>query len=1174
MRFPKNQILNSLRRISLFVLLTAAVLWGKAQAPVSATSNFRVKKIAITADSTIIDTVSVVPNTFTVVNVPDSLYRLDGINAVLYWKSKPALDSVFVTYRVFPYKLNPVVQRASFDSVMNNFYLKPFEFNDNNNTAAKGLFDFGNLQYNGSFGRGISFGNNQDAVVNSNFNLQLNGLLGDSIEIAAAISDNNIPIQPDGTTQQLNEFDQVFLQFKKRNWQLNLGDIDIRQNEQYFLNFYKRLEGISFQTTNQVSKNVQAQTLVSGSIAKGKFTRNVFQGLEGNQGPYRLTGANNEFFFIVLAGTERVFLDGELLQRGEDQDYVINYNTAEVTFTPRHMITKDSRIQIEFEYADRNYLNANLYAYQSVTVNNKLKLKVGAFTNSDAKNSTINQTLDARQRQFLYGIGDSIQKAYYPTAAIDTFSSGKILYERVYDTINNMVDSFYRYTADPATAKYSLSFSDVGPGNGNYEYDATNSANGKVYRYISPVNGAKQGRYEPVTVLVTPKKQQLISFGADYTIDDKNSIRTEMAVSSYDVNTFSPKDGGDDKGLAAKVQYANTTALNKAKGLTLISTLDYEHVQAKFKPLERLRQVEFSRDWGLPLVLNPATETIVRLATQLKAKNSEGISYQFTTYERSDNYKGYQNVVQHMTTVKGWLFNDQLALTSFHTLDTKGAFFRPAIDISKQLKQLAAMRVGFRYSLEQNKVQDMPTDSLSPLSFSFDTYTAYIKSNEALKNTYGITFYTRSDKYPVGNAFVRGDRSYNVNLETQLLKSTHHQLMLNTTFRKLQVYNKSVSRQTEDQTVLGRAEYVVNEWKGLVTGNVLYELGTGQEQKRNFVYLEVPAGQGEYTWIDYNNDGVQQLNEFEIAVFRDQAKFIRIFTPTNEFVKANYTTLNYSLTINPQAVLNGDHLSGMAKFISKFNLQSSMQKSKKSIAKNDFEFNPFKYDITDTALLTLTTSLLNTLSFNRFNTTWGIDLSNIQNTGKSLLTYGYESRRVADWMLKWRWNISSAITLNVNTRKGINELYTPNFSNRNYQLNIYSVEPQLVFISGTVFRLQGSYRFDKKNNAALYGGEQSLSNSVNLETKYNVLQNSSVNARFTYNKIDFTQPGSTSVNPANTAVGYMMLDALLPGSNYLWSVDFTKRLLNNVEINFQYEGRKPAETRMIHTGRASIRALF
>lgn len=1159
------------RFILAFALLLGAFT-GIAQPPASPLplSNLRIKTVAVSVDSIRLDTLSIIPNTFLVNEIDSSSYRLDFVNAVLHWKEKPFRDSISVVYRVFPVKLNATAQRRSFDSIARNLYLKPFEFGKEAAENSKGLFDFGNIQYNGSFGRSLSFGNNQDAVVNSNFQLQLNGMLRDSIEIAAALTDNNLPIQPDGTTQQLNEFDQVFLQFKKRNWQLNLGDIDIRQSGMYFLNFYKRLQGISFQTTNQLSEKMHSTTLVSGSIAKGKFNRNVFQGLEGNQGPYRLTGANNEFFFIVLGNTERVFLDGELLQRGEDQDYIINYNTAEVTFMPRRMITKDSRIQIEFEYADRNYLNANLYANQELTINEKLKFRIGAFSNSDAKNSTINQSLDVGQKQFLFNLGDSIQRAFYPTAILDTFAVDKILYQKVYDTLGGIViDSFFQYSVNPDSALYSLSFTDLGQGQGNYVPDF-NGANGKVYRYVKPVNGIRQGRFEPVTVLVTPKKQQVFSFGTDYQLDKNNLLKTELALSNFDVNTFSAKDKGNNQGIAARVQYSNTVDINKTKGLQLQSTFDYEYVQDKFKPIERLRFVEFSREWGLPLLINPATENIVRLSSALKNKNS-ALSYQFMNYGRSDGYSGYQNILQHTVNTDGWTINNQFALTSFQTATDKGSFLRPVVDMSRLFRKISSVRLGVRYALEKNEVKSLLKDSLSPTSFSFDTYTAYLKSDESKRNKWALQFFTRSDKYATASALVRGDRSYNSNFQVELLQSQKHQLIFNTTYRVLKVYDKTVSAQQDDETILGRTEYIVNEWKGLLTGNVLYELGTGQEQRRDYAYLEVPAGQGEYTWIDANNDGIQQLNEFEIARFQDQAKFIRIFTPTNQFTKANYTTFNYSISLNPRAVIGEKTSKGLAKFIARFNLQSSLQKSKKSVAKEGIEWNPFSYLILDTALLTNTTAFLNTVSFNRFSSKWGIDISNIRNTGKALLTYGYETRQVIDWTARFRWNLSSVITFDVTGKKAQNALYTPNFGNRNYELAIEQVEPRLSFIRGTVFRLQSSYKLESKSNLPEYGGEKAVSHSVNLETKYNVLQNSSIDAKFTYNNIRYKVPAATN---KNLSVEYIILDALQPGSNFLWTLDFTKRLLNNVEVNLQYEGRKPAETRTIHVGRASVRALF
>lgn len=1164
--------MSLLGRISCVITLVLVSLCSSAQLPVSSnTSNLRQKILKVESDSTRIDTFSIVPNSLKIIDVPETDYRIDYVNSVIYWNKKPGAENIVLTYRVFPFRLNPSVQRMSYDSVLNNFYVKPFEFNTGLTNSQKGIFDFGTLRAEGSFGRQIGFGNSQDAVLNSSLNLQLSGYLGDSIELQAAITDNNIPIQPDGTTQQLNEFDQVYLQFKKRGWQLNLGDIDIRQNQNYFLNFYKRLQGISFQTTNRISNNAVSKTLVSGSIAKGKFTRNVIQALEGNQGPYRLTGANNETFFIVLANTERVFVDGELLQRGEDQDYVINYNSAEITFTPKRMITKDSRIQVEFEYADRNYLNANLYLSQEFEFNKKLKIRLGAFNNNDAKNSQINQVLDADQKQFLSQLGDSVQKALYPAVSIDTFATGKILYEKVYIG----ADSFYSYSTDPNVAKYNLSFTDVKQGNGNYVPDF-NGANGKVFKYVAPIAGIKQGQYEPVLILVTPKRQQIMDFGIDYTPGPGTSIKAEVATSNNDVNTFSSKEDGDDRGWAAKLQFANEKRLNTSKNLQLSTNLDYEYVQSKFKPLERLRTVEFTRDWGLPVQALPMAvdENIFRAGAGLKDKSNHTLNYLFTNYHRSDDYNGFQNSLTHLINIGGWQFNNQFVITNFKTAKDKGYFLRPVIDLSKQLRQINNWRLGFRYALEQNNTKYKVADTLIPLSFSFDTYSVYFKSDENAenKNKYAITFFTRSDKYPFGKDFIRGDRSLNLNLQAELIKNPNRRLFVNTTFRKLKVYNSTVSNQKEDETILGRAEYVMNEWKGLLTGNILYEVGAGQEQKRDFAYLEVPAGTGAYAWIDYNNDGIQQLNEFEIAVFADQAKFIRIFTPTNEFVKANYITFNYSLNINPRSVLNRSDLKGFKKILSRLNVTTTFQTSRKSISKGDFEFNPFKYGINDTALIILDTRIPTTLSFNRFSSKWGVDLTNVRINGKSLLTYGYESRKQNDWIVKWRWNVNRSFSVNINFKKGQNALYTPTFGNRNYQLDIYSVEPSLTYIVRTTFRLVGSYRYDNKKNLPLYGGQTSVSNSVNLETKYNILQNTSVTGKFTFNNINYKDAANGNV--ANTTVSYIMLDGLLPGKNFLWSLGLSKRLLNNLELNFQYDGRKAGTARTVHLGRAGITALF
>src|SRR5688500_4535060 len=104
-------------------------------------------------DTVQLDTLSIIPNTIIVPGFPDSTFKIDYVNARIIWIQKPALDSVLVRYRVFNTRLNSRVQRMQFDSVMNNFLGQPYtpEFAGKQEER---FFDFGNINYSGSFGRG------------------------------------------------------------------------------------------------------------------------------------------------------------------------------------------------------------------------------------------------------------------------------------------------------------------------------------------------------------------------------------------------------------------------------------------------------------------------------------------------------------------------------------------------------------------------------------------------------------------------------------------------------------------------------------------------------------------------------------------------------------------------------------------------------------------------------------------------------------------------------------------------------------------------------------------------------------------------------------------------------------------------------------------------------------
>lgn len=1126
-------------------------------------SNFRNKKISYKSISQRIDSLSIVPGSFKIVGVADSLYRLDEITSTLYWLHKPPLIEFLIQYRVFPISFSKSTNRISFDTVMYKFLIQKEKVMGPKDIPKP--FDFGKISSNGSLGRSLSFGNRQDAVLNSSLNLQMNGYIGDSILLAAAISDNNIPIQPDGNTQNLKEFDQVFLKFSKDQWKLSLGDLDIRQANSSYLNFYKRLQGVSFENISTLSKSASNAIMASGAVAKGKFTRNVFQGVEGNQGPYRLKGANQEMFFIVLAGSERIYIDGVQQQRGEDQDYVINYNTAEVTFTSKQMITKDKRIQIEFEYADRNYLNSQFLLTDEFTLNKNFKLRFGFFDNTDAKNSPIGQTLNAEQKNFLAGVGDNLNGKYYSSATPDDYSLGKLLYKKM-DSLYapGKHDTIYVHVSKPENNLYSLSFIDLGDTKGNYVQDLENNSNGKVYKWISPdpLTGKMRGRFEPIILLAAPKAQKMISLGSTWNLSYHTLVDADIAFSKYDLNRLSAKDKSNDDGVAFKTSIKNEHDFFHKK-YKFFTDASYDYASLNFKPIERLRDVEFYRDWGLDLQVTPAEEKILQTKLSINDTRDQQLKYSFENFTRTNEINSNKNAIVYHFSNQSWRMDHQFDIRHFNGTNRSGIFVRPTFDIAKKFVQLKNYELGLRFHQEKNESHWLLTDSLYAGSFFFNTLEAYTRSDQRELNKWGLKYYTRTDQLPIGKQFLKGDQSHNVNIDLQLLESDHHQFKLNTTWRMLNMASLQNSQPKKSNMLLGRAQYLMDVWRNAITGDVLYEVGSGQEPRRDFAYIEVPAGQGEYTWIDYNSDGIQQLTEFEIAKFKDQAKYFRISTPTSEFIRADYVQNNFDVVLDPAKALKLES-NAFTTFLKRLYIQTSMQLSEKRIAGERRLLLPINNVFSDTTVIAYDELISNTLSFNKASQVWGIDINTFQTSNRAFLSYGYESRKNNLLSIRLHAYFIRVFTADLIYKHGNNDLQASKFSNRNYAIEYSSFEPRLTFVKGTNLRLVGGLKFDQKTNVS---NEKMQAKAFIMEAKYNIIANTSISSKLTLNTIKYNAV-------TNSLLSYIMLDGLMPGKNVLWTLDLTKRLSRFLEMSLQYEGRKAGTSGMVNIGRAQIRAIL
>jgi len=140
--------------------------------------------------------------------------------------------------------------------------------------------------------------------------------------------------------------------------------------------------------------------------------------------------------------------------------------------------------------------------------------------------------------------------------------------------------------------------------------------------------------------------------------------------------------------------------------------------------------------------------------------------------------------------------------------------------------------------------------------------------------------------------------------------------------------------------------------------------------------------------------------------------------------------------------------------------------------------------------------------------------------------------------------------------------YTPN---RNYFLNFWNIQSEFAFQPSTNLRYGISFRKGNKQN--IQGNETLQLQEFSGNAKWNQTQKGSLQGELKYVKMNF-------YGSSNSPVGFDMLEALQPGNNMVWNLSYQYFVSKNLQMTFQYLGRRNENSRTIHTGGMELRAFF
>ena len=779
------------------------------------------------------------------------------------------------------------------------------------------------------------------------------------------------------------------------------------------------------------------------------------------------------------------------------------------------------------------------------------KFKIGAsvYSENDAKNQPLQQNLSPEQVEILANAGDDRTQMVAPSEVSETFTENRILYRK--ELINGI--EAYVFSNDPNDELFSVRFSLVGNNQGNYILSSSNAIN-NIFEFIAPIAGISQGNYAPIVQLIAPTKLQIAVVNGSYRPTESTNISFEAAGSKFDENLFSEFDDTGNDGFAGKLKIEQ--AIIKTDSLwNLNASLNTDFIDDTFKPIEQLYNAEFNRDWNLEGSMGDQSLVIGSFNLSHYKKGIANYSFEHLNY--AENFNGNRHVFNANLMLGKWhLYSNSSFLKASSSIN-QSTFLRSFNRLTYNFKNSWA---GTKLSIEDNEQTENATQQLTPLSQKFNAYEVFYGIGDSTQVFAEIGYKHRVNDSIRNNNLERVNTSNTYYLKSKLIQNKQTNLSVYLNYRTLNNTDVTIE---DEKSLNSRVQYNQRFFDQLINWNTVFETNSGTLPQQDFTYIEVEPGQGIYTWNDYNENGIQELEEFEIAQFQDQGTYIRVLLPNRVFIKTHQNRFSQILTLNPIQWSGSENKT--KKFWSKFYNQTAYLIDRKIRREgNGFDINPFKVDNDNQLALNL--NLRNVLFFNRGKQRYTTSYTYLVNKTNNLLSIGSIENNLKSHQLAFNHKFAKSWLFTLESSLNTNESVSENFVSKNFNIDAVRFNPKLSYLLNDNTRFDVFYQLTNKDNT-INAEEMLNQQKYGLSFSYANQQKVALNG-------EFNVFSNTFEGLANTPVAYQMLEGLQPGTNFTWSLLAQKKLTKFLDLNFNYFGRKTESSNTIHTGTVQLKAYF